>query len=180
METVSNLLESLQADGKTEAEEDLPSSIPHGSHTQPTPALGHGAVVGRLLALTETGAVPLVGLPDRQGSSALSARTTIDLLPCHIGREVLLVFEHNDPTQPIVTGVLCDLETRPPAELPGQVRVEADGQRMIINAKSELVLRCGKSCFTLRSDGRIELRGQSLLTQAEETNRIRGGSVQLN
>jgi hypothetical protein len=77
-------------------------------------------------------------------------------------------------------GVLHDNVGWPLAEQPGRVEVEADGERLIINANEHLVLRCGKACMTLRRDGRIEIRGETIVSQATGANRIRGGSVELN
>jgi len=45
---------------------------------------------------------------------------------------------------PIVVGVPRGQEACPLPERPHAVEVDADGQRMIVAAKAQLVLRCGK------------------------------------
>lgn len=55
-----------------------------------------------------------------------------------------------------------------------------DGQRVVIDARDEIVLRCGKASITLRRNGRIVIRGTYVETRSAGTNRIRGGSVQIN
>jgi hypothetical protein len=55
-----------------------------------------------------------------------------------------------------------------------------DGQRVVVDAKDEIVLRCGKASITLRRNGRIVIRGTYIETRAEGVNRIKGGSVQIN
>ena len=41
-------------------------------------------------------------------------------------------------------------------------------------------LRCGRASLIMEKDGRITLRGTRVVSHASGTNRIRGGSVQLN
>jgi len=53
-------------------------------------------------------------------------------------------------------------------------------QQIEIAAKDKLVFHCGKSSLTLYSDGRIVLRGEYILSEAEDCNRVVGGRVELN
>jgi len=53
-------------------------------------------------------------------------------------------------------------------------------QQVEIAAKDKLVFHCGKSSLTLYSDGRIVLRGEYILSEAEDCNRVAGGRVELN
>ena len=58
--------------------------------------------------------------------------------------------------------------------------VTLDGERVVIDAAEELVLRCGKARIVLRSNGRVLIEGARVETSAEGVNRIKGGSVQIN
>ena len=152
----------------------LASSTPQRTEIPPV-------VVGRLLALTDGRATALVAFEDQPTEAAVRARTAIDLFPEQIGHEVLLTFERQDRTRPIVMGVLrtsADLATSPATAQ--HVEVRADGQRLTIKAQDELVLQCGRSTIILSADGRLELHADVIVSQAAEVNRIRGGSVQLN
>jgi hypothetical protein len=51
---------------------------------------------------------------------------------------------------------------------------------MVVSAKHELVLRCGRASITLDSDGKVTIRGTQVVSHASGVNLIRGGSVQLN
>jgi hypothetical protein len=63
---------------------------------------------------------------------------------------------------------------------PGQVEVDADGERMIVAAREQLVLRCGKASITLTKAGKVLIQGDYVLSRSSGVNRIKGGSVQLN
>ncbi len=58
--------------------------------------------------------------------------------------------------------------------------VSIDGQRVSITGQEEVVLQCGEASITLRKDGKIIIRGKSLLNRASGVNRIMGASVQVN
>ena len=137
-------------------------------------------LVGRLVALADGGARPLVAWPGQAGAAALSARSTVDLLPHQIGLDVLLTFDDGDRAKPIVIGVLRGQQAELPAQLPSTVLVESDGQRVMVTARDELVLRCGRSSITMGADGRMTLKADVIVSEAAELNRVRGGSVQLN
>jgi hypothetical protein len=139
-----------------------------------------GVVVGELLGIKDEGRTPLVSYPRQLGAAAVAARSVVDLHTTHIGRQVVLVFEDADPARPIIIGAFQSdrsslFETRP-----GHVEVDTDGQRMIISAKEQLVLRCGDASLTLTKDGKVLLRGKHLSSHAFGVNRIKGGSVQIN
>ena len=138
-----------------------------------------GIAIGELLAILDGGRTPLVSLPFESGAG-LRARTTIDLHGDDIGQQLVVIFEGSDPKQPIVIGVLRTDRTTAPSELFGKVDISADGERMIVSARRELVLRCGKASITLKHDGTVQIVGEKLLSRAKGANRVQGGSVHLN
>lgn len=156
----------------------LLSSATRGGHGGDTGL--HGVVIGELLALGDDRMTPLVRFPGQAGDSAIAGRSSIDLQPPHIGRSVVLVFEQGDPARPIVVGVLRGAPGWPLADKPAQVEVDADGQRLLVSAKEQLVLRCGKASITLTKAGKVLIEGAYLLSRSTGVNRIKGGSVQLN
>lgn len=140
-----------------------------------------GVQRGILVGIKDDGRTPLVVFPGQRGSAALAARTTIDLYGAHVGREVVLMFEDGDRGQPIVMGCLArqDGAERPNA-LPGSLEVETDGERLLVTAKEQLVLRCGKATITLTKAGKVLIQGAYISSRSSGVNRIKGGSVQLN
>lgn len=53
-------------------------------------------------------------------------------------------------------------------------------EELVLEAKRQITLRCGKSSITLYPNGKIALRGDYILSDAEGLNRIVGGQVELN
>lgn len=145
----------------------------------PCPAPINGVRTGVLIGFKDAGVTPLVLFPGQPGSAAIAARTTVDLHGAHIGRAVVLMFEAGDPLQPIVMGCIKG-ENTAPAEQPGKVEIDADGERLIVSARDQLVLRCGKASITLTKSGKVLIQGEYVSSRSTGVNRVRGGSVQIN
>lgn len=145
----------------------------------PSPAAA-GVVIGTLVGFNEDGRLPLVIHPRQSGTAALAAATIVDLHGAHVGKHVALQFENGDLTRPIVMGVLRNKEGWPLAECPGQVEVEADGERLRVTAKEQLVLKCGKASITLTKAGKVLIHGEYVVSRSSGMHRIKGGSVQIN
>ena len=143
--------------------------------TEPIP----GVVIGELIALTDEGRTPLVTYASQPGTAAQRARSVVDLHGAHINQPVVLMFENGDPTRPIVMGVVRQREGWPTTEAPTQVQVEADGERLIVSAAEQLVVRCGKASITLTKAGKVLIQGSYVSSRSTGVNRIKGGSVQL-
>ncbi|MDP9896741.1 hypothetical protein J2W32_005851 [Variovorax boronicumulans] len=140
----------------------------------------NAVATGELLALADEGSTPIVRIAGRANAAAVRARTVVDLHGAHIGSSVVLVFEEADPQRPIVMGVLRGTQAWPLPEAPAQVEVDADGERMLVSARSQLVLRCGKASITLTKAGKVLIQGSYVSSRSSGVNRVKGGSVQLN
>ncbi|HET7795845.1 MAG TPA: DUF6484 domain-containing protein [Rhizobacter sp.] len=136
-------------------------------------------MVGELIAVTDEGCTPLVIYPGQPGTAALQARSVLDLNGEHIGRAVVLSFESGDPSKPIVMGVLRQSGDRP-LNAPGQVQIDADGSRLVVSARGQMVLQCGKASITLTKAGKVLIDGTYVSSRSSGVNRLKGGSVQLN
>jgi hypothetical protein len=132
--------------------------------------------IGELVALMDGGVTPLVIDPAQPDVPPRPARSVVDLHAAHIGRQVVLMFEGADAMKPIVMGTLRT-EGAARTEL---VDVEVDGNRMIVSAEQQLVLRCGKASITLTKAGKVLIEGTYVLSRSTGVNRLKGGSVQLN
>jgi hypothetical protein len=142
--------------------------------------LFYGAVVGVLIGFQDEGRTPLVIFAGQVGDAAIPARATQDVHGSHIGREVVLVFEGADPQRPIIVGCMQRADGWPLPAQPGQVEVDVDGARLMVSAKEELVLRCGKASITLTRSGKVLIQGAYVSNRSSGVMRIKGGSIQLN
>jgi hypothetical protein len=139
-----------------------------------------GAVIGTLIGFRDDGRVPLVLFPRQPGSAAVAAAATVDVHGSHIGRQVVLLFEGEDPHRPIIVGLLRTTRAWTLPDQPGEVQVDADGERLIVSAKEQLVLRCGKASITLTNAGKVIVEGTYVSNRSSGVMRIKGGSVQIN
>ena len=53
-------------------------------------------------------------------------------------------------------------------------------QELVFEASQQVTIRCGKSSITLYPNGKIALRGEYIVSDAEGVNRIVGGQIELN
>ena len=136
-----------------------------------------GVLVGRLVGFTNDGDTPLVTYAGQPGSAALPARATVGVHPSHIDRDVVLMFEAGDPRRPIVAGCLRPAGV---ATTSGQVEIDADGRRMVVSAREQIVLRCGDASITLTAAGKVLIQGAYVSAKSSGVLRVKGGSVQIN
>lgn len=132
-----------------------------------------GVVIGIFLGFD--GEAPLVVFPGNPEEAAIPARSLAELTSAMIGAEVALLFQDGDPRRPLIVGRIVDPARRNPTP-----QVVRDGERVRITGEDRIELRCGKATIVLEKDGRITIRGTYVTSHASATNRIRGGSVNLN
>jgi hypothetical protein len=86
----------------------------------------------------------------------------------------------------VVTGALQGRAEPAPARAPiadaasGRVEARVDGERVVLEGRDEVVLRCGEASIRLRRDGRVEIHGTRVETEALGTNRVKGAVVEIN
>ena len=123
-------------------------------------------------------------LPGPAGHGApLRARSSVDLHGAHIGSSVVLMFEHGDADSAHRDGRAARTQRAGRWQTsPAQVEVDADGERMIVSAKEQLVLRCGKASITLTKAGKVLIEGSYVLEPVDrrEPHQGRLGPAQLS
>lgn len=121
---------------------------------------------------------PLVsGVPGCPGEM-LAARSAVPLRRTHKGQPVVLLFENGDMRLPLIMGILGPAaEPAAPAATP---TVLADGERQVIEAEREIVLRCGDASITLTRAGKVIIKGRYVLSRSSGANKIKGASVDIN
>jgi hypothetical protein len=97
---------------------------------------------------------------------------------------VLLAFEKADRTSPVVIGAIRKQLPKKIVQVDynqaGSTEVVVDGEKIVLVGHKEIKLRCGKCSITLDCDGKVTIKGQSIVSQAAKRNSIKGGSVAIN
>lgn len=138
-----------------------------------------GVVIGVFLGFGEAG--PLVVFPGNPEETALAARSLAALPAEAVGSEVALLFENGDPRRPLIVGRIVDPARKAPEPAaPPEPHPLRDGGTVTVSAGERLELRCGKSSIIMEKDGHLTIRGTHVVSHARASNRIRGGSVNLN
>ena len=153
-----------------------------------------GVVIGRLVRGANR-AEALVDYPGNPTGGPLTALSTIESTEDDVGRDIALAFERGDPRRPLILGFLVEAGTaiepvegergEPAASATlrdgvSASEAEVDGERLVLSADREIVLKCGKASITLTRAGKVLIRGKYLLSRSSGVNRIKGGSVQIN
>jgi Domain of unknown function (DUF6484) len=155
------------------------------SNATPTSLKAEGIAIGTLVQVNADGGHVQVQIPSL-GLGPLPAVSMVALGPQHLGQSLALGFEGANAHRPIVLGLMMQAQapmeaTAPAPEAASQaVRVTQNGHRVVVEAHTELELRCGEAVILLSEDGHIQIRGAYVTTHASASNRIRGGSVQIN
>lgn len=152
---------------------DAPGSLCPAAPPMPPPVRVVAPVVGRLVRCGRGGDA-VVDFAGNPFGRPVAARTTTTLDPAIVGGDVVLLFEEGDPARPIVVGVIH------PADAAPGVPAEVDGERVLITAEREIVLRCGEASITLTRAGKVLIRGTCVLSRSSGANRIKGAVVEIN
>lgn len=152
----------------------------HDTHEtdEPLPKTIDGVVIARIMFVDENGGVRVAypGTP----SEGVLARAIARVSTHDIGREAALLFENGDRDKPLVMGLLVPGQTVDVTMARPDKQVRGDEQRVVLSAEKEIVLECGHASITLTRAGKILIKGTYVLTRSSGTNRIQGGSVQIN
>lgn len=131
-----------------------------------------GMVLGSLTRI-DRGGRPWVVFPGATGEVA--AGTTVDLAAEAVGARVTLLFASGDPGQPVIIGLLREAAS---SARPLEVRLE--GERLVLEGRREIELRCGKASILLRENGKVIVKGTHIVSRSSGANKIKGASIALN
>lgn len=126
---------------------------------------------------------PLVAALAELPGEIVAARTTVRLARSMIGAGVVVVYEGEDARRPIIVGVLQDTLRAAPTVTevpPRSVAIEADGERFVVTAEREIVLRCGEASITLTRAGKVVIKGTYILSRSSGYNKIKGAAIDIN
>lgn len=153
-----------------------------------TPQRQPEVVIGTLDRLDEAG-MPLVDWPDNPAGKPVAALATATYAAGDIGSSVALLFADGNPVRPLIVGLVrqpmddvlraTENDVASVSEANG-AESQAESERVVITADKEIVLQCGKASITLTRSGKIIQRGTFILSRSSGSNKIKGGSIELN
>jgi len=146
-------------------------------------AAGMAVHIGRIVACCGLGQVLLDDGSSKPKAARVSAQLREEQLTAAVEshQDALVVYQNGDPERPILLGLL-QMPGREARQNRQEAPVEAvvDGETVVVEAKKQVVLQCGKASITLTRAGKVLIRGAYILTRSSGVNRIKGGSVQIN
>lgn len=163
----------------------LTASVAESANTMVT-----GMKIGRITDIDDSGQI-FIDFAENQSGPVVARMTTSvkrEILGkgSPIDQEVLLAFENNDLRRPIIVDTMYSLideitdHTTVVLENADPQDAVIDGKRIVIEAQEDIVLRCGKASITLTKTGKVLIKGEHLLSRSSGSNKIKGGSIQLN
>jgi len=159
---------------------------------QPLAAMFAGLVQGvRKGLVVEVGVNGSIQVADATATETISCvflRTSVALPPVvGVGDIVLYVKPDNDQDtgyvlglveSPLTHGQCAEITTSEPDKPPTITQIKDDVVH--IKANKGLVIECGQGTLIITEDGRIQIKGNEVLSRAKGLNRIRGAAVSIN
>jgi hypothetical protein len=148
-----------------------------GRRSSRTSDAGSGAAgevtIGRVCGLDADGGL-LVDYDGNPAGAPLPAIATVAHDATATGREVALAFLDGDPLRPLALGLVR------PRAAPQPAPADAEPEHLVLTAKRDVTLRCGRASITLTRAGKVLVRGTYLSLRSSGMQRITGASVQIN
>ncbi|MDA8138491.1 MAG: DUF6484 domain-containing protein [Desulfobacteraceae bacterium] len=143
-----------------------------------------GTRIGHIVAVRAPDMIQV----DFQGNphGPLPAQATLLISEAHLHHPVVLVFENSDLRRPIIVGLIQQQPVATQlsnlAELSREeiIDIRVDGEKLILDAKKEIEIRCGQSSLIMTADGKVVIKGEQITSRARRTNKVKGGAVRIN
>jgi hypothetical protein len=136
----------------------------------------HDMLLGRIIKVDDSGIfVAFNGVETRTAAICPLGKEDV-------GKTCAIQFIQGDLSRPLVMGIIHSaMSVKPPETVDNtEVLVTRQGKQVVIQADDELVLQCGESCIVMTAEGTVYIRALYIDSHALATQRLRGGSVQVN
>ena len=116
-----------------------------------------------------------------EGMAPVQALSTVGLAPGDAGAAVVVAFEKGEVRHPVIVGRVQPLHTEvPPAAIAAQMDASVDGERVVLQARERIELRCGDASIVLTRAGKVLINGNYVLSRSRGANRVKGAYVGIN
>ena len=133
---------------------------------------GQGVAVAAFAGFDAEGRF-LVTLGD--GMAPVQALSTVGLAPGDAGAAIVVAFEQGEVRHPVIVGRLQPPHTGTPA-----LDARVDGERVVLQARERIELRCGEASIVLTRAGKVLINGNYVLSRSRGANRVKGAYVGIN
>jgi Domain of unknown function (DUF6484) len=116
----------------------------------------------------------LVTLND--ANTPVQAISTVGLTKGEIGVAIVVAFDKGQLRNPIIIGRVHE----PGLAAVAVANVRLDGERVIVQARERIELRCGEASIVLTRAGKVLINGTYVLTRSKGANKIKGAYVGIN
>ncbi|UCC71421.1 MAG: hypothetical protein JSV86_13625 [Gemmatimonadota bacterium] len=130
---------------------------------------------GRVSALLDGGSVAVVcdDIDKADCCCDLLQTSESSQLQLTVGDAVVVLLPRREGERGVVLGRVGSARA-------GGDAIEEAPDELVVEARKNLVLKCGDGSITIRADGKILIKGKDLVSHARRVNRIKGGSVAIN
>jgi len=136
--------------------------------------------LGRILEVTLDGRVAL-SIPAIGAEPLWAAGSLCRLSPEQVGVTCAVQFVDGDITRPVIIGALLDQSDGMVKRASVTVTQDNEPEKLLeLEAKEQLILRCGKASIVMTADGVIDMRGVNLTSHTQQTHRILAASLRAN
>ncbi|MGJ7504624.1 DUF6484 domain-containing protein [Variovorax sp. ZT5P49] len=133
---------------------------------------GQGVAVAAFAGFDAEGRF-LVTLGD--GMAPVQALSTVGLAPGDAGAAIVVAFEQGEVRHPVIVGRVQPPRTESPA-----LDARVDGERVVLQGRERIELRCGEASIVLTRAGKVLINGNYVLTRSRGANRVKGAYVGIN
>jgi hypothetical protein len=116
-----------------------------------------------------------------EGMAPVQALSTVGLALGDAGAAVVVAFEKGEVRHPVIVGRVQPLHVAaPPVAIAAQMDASVDGERVVLQARERIELRCGDASIVLTRAGKVLINGNYVLSRSRGANRVKGAYVGIN
>lgn len=115
-----------------------------------------------------------------EGMAPVQALSTVGLAPGDAGAAIVVAFEQGEARHPVIVGRVQPPHTDAPLAREAGAYANVDGERVVLQARERIELRCGDASIVLTRAGKVLINGNYVLSRSRGANRVKGAYVGIN
>ena len=116
-----------------------------------------------------------------EGMAPVQALSTVGFAIGDAGAAVVVAFEKGEVRHPVIVGRVQPPHAKAPqAAVAAQMDASVDGERVVLQARERIELRCGDASIVLTRAGKVLINGNYVLSRSRGANRVKGAYVGIN